>query len=244
MNKSRFVFWFFAILLLLLTCALGDIISIGERIYNVSKVLGLLYCAILFTILLFSIIIPIVRVFFTPEIKGEVTFEPKILAELKESVKDSAKLSMIITMLSQKGSIDMLANTAISFKMIGHLVKSAGHRPNFSQLFRLYSTVLTASWIVASADEFLDTLDIGDIINNAGVGAMCKIFQPLANGVTNAYTCLRIGYATIKYLELGGKQFRDQRVALRRIIAKEAMIDIIPIMKSQTSDVIKKYMHV
>lgn len=240
MNKSRFIFWIVAIMLLFCICILGDVISLGERIRNSSGALGIAFYSVIGAIFTVCIILPVVKVILTPEIKGQITLEPQKREELKNTVKDSAKISLVLTTVSQNGSIDMLANTAISFKLIGSLIRQAGYRPSFTQLFRLYSAVLSTSWIVASADELLDNLDFGSIVNNAGVGAVCKIFQPLANGAANAYTCLRIGYATIKYLEVGGKHYRLNKKEMRKIVAKEARKELVPVIKEEAKDIIIK----
>ena len=66
------------------------------------------------------------------------------------------------------------------------------------------------------------------------------ISQPLANGAANAYTCLRIGYATIKYLDVGDKQYRLNKKEVRRIVAKEARKDLVPVIKDEAKEIVGK----
>ena len=91
--------------------------------------------------------------------------------------------------------------------------------------------------IVASVDEVIDDLDLSGMLGNAGVGAICKIFQPLANGAANAYTCMRVGYATIKYLKCGSKAYNRDKTLIRKAVAKEARRDLIPVMKAEVKDI-------
>lgn len=230
-----------AFLLLFCACIIGNLVSLGERIYGMSAALGIAYCVLVGVVFVGCIIVPVFRVILTPEIKGDMILDAEKRDRLKHTAKESAKLSLILTTVSQNGSIDMLANAAISFRLIGSIVRQAGYRPTFLQLFRLYVSVLSTSWIVASADELLDNLDIGAIVNKAGVGVVCKVFQPLANGAANAYTCLRIGYATIRYLEVGRHSYVSRKKEIRRQIAREARTDLLPVIKDEAVDIVKKF---
>jgi len=241
MNIRRFTLWLSAFLLLFCVCIIGDLVSLGERVSSASTVLGIVYYVIVGAVFIACVFVPVIRVVLTPEIKGDIIIDAGKKNELKHTAKESAKLSLILTTVSQNGSVDMLANVAVSFRLIGSLVRQAGYRPTFPQLLRLYLSVLSTSWIVASADELLDNLDIGAIVNNAGVGAVCKLFQPLANGAANAYTCLRIGYATIKYLEVGSCRYLSGKKEIRRQVAREARADLVPVIKSEAIDIVKKF---
>lgn len=240
MKLSRIMLWFLALMILLSVCVLGEIISLGERLCGISTLLGIIYYSIIVTIFVFCVILPLLRVLFAPKINGEVGISSEMKEQLRHTSKESAKLSMLLTTISQNGSIDILANTAISFRLIGKIVRQAGYRPSIPQLIRIYTSVITTSWLVSSADELIDNLDITGILNSAGVGAVCKIIQPFANGAANAYTCLRIGYATIHYLEVGSKRYISEKKSFRRLVAKEARRDLPSVVKSETADIAKR----
>lgn len=102
--------WFIARMILLSVCILGEIISLGDRICGRSTLLGIVYYGIIATVFIFCVILPVLRVIFTPEINREVGISPEII--------------------SQNSSIDTLANTAISFRLIGEIVHQAGYLPS------------------------------------------------------------------------------------------------------------------
>lgn len=240
MSLRKIMLWFLALTVLLSVCVLGDIISLGERLSNCSKLLGIMYYCTVAAVFAFCLVIPVLKVLFTPEINGEVEMPPEKKEQLRHTSKESAKLSMLLTTISQNGSIDILANTVIAFRLIGRIVRQAGYRPSIPQLIRLYASVIKTSWLVSSADELIDDLDITGILNSVGVGAVCKIIQPFANGAANAYTCLRIGYATIHYLEVGSKRYISEKKSIRRLVAKEARRDLPSVVKSETADIAKR----
>lgn len=237
---KRYILWILGMITLLAVCLLGNVISLGDRIMMSSPVLGwmfyVLVCVLFFGLLLF----PMLRIVFTPEITGMETVSEEVHEQMRDKVLSSAKVSLLMTTVSQNGSIDVLANGVIAIRMIDGLVKTAGVRPTLPQLAKLYSSVLTTSLIVASVDDVLDNLDISGMIGNAGVGAICKLFQPLANGAANAYMCLRVGYATMRYLEIGGKAYEEVKPEVRKEAAKQARKDLVPVMKSEMSDIIAR----
>lgn len=237
---KNYLFWIGGIIGLMSVCVISDVIALGDRMMKTSSVIG--WCFYLMVAALFFgfIVWPCLRVLLIPEITGMESVNENMHADLKNQVMESAKVSLMMTTVSQNGSIDIIANTAITFKLIGQLVKAAGYRPTLPQLLRLYSSVITTSLIVASVDEVIDNLDISGMISNAGVGAICKLFQPLANGAANAYTCMRVGYATIKYLECGGKAYNRNKSEIRKAVAKEARHDLIPVMKGEVMNIVAK----
>lgn len=238
MRVRKYLYLLIGFIVLLVVCATGDIITVGDKLTAASPVLGWIFYILVATLFVGLIILPCLRVLLTPEITGMEVVDEEKHNQLKAQVIESAKVSLLMTTVSQNGSIDIIANTAITFKLIGQLVKTAGYRPTLSQLLRLYSSVITTSLIVASVNEVIDNLDISGMLGNAGVGAVCKIFQPLANGAANAYTCLRVGYATIKYLECGSKAYNRDKSQIRKAVAKEARRDLIPVMKAEVKDIV------
>lgn len=238
MNMRKYIFWIAGFIALMAVCIMGDVIALGDKLMATSAVLGWIFYSLVVVLFTGLIVFPCLRVLLTPEITGMETVDEEKHIELKDQVKEAAKVSLLMTTVSQNGSIDIIANTAITFKLIGQLVKTAGYRPTLPQLLRLYSSVITTSLIVASVDEVIDNLDLGGMLGNAGVGAVCKIFQPLANGAANAYTCMRVGYATIKYLECGSKAYNRDKALIRKAVAKEARRDLIPVMKAEVKDIV------
>lgn len=234
------LFWIAGLIALMAVCVMGDVIALGDRLMETSVVLGWIFYVLVAALFSWLIVLPCLRVLLTPEITGMETVDEEKHNELKNQVREAAKVSLLMTTVSQNGSIDIIANTAITFKLIGQLVKTAGYRPTLPQMLRLYSSVISTSLIVASVDEVIDNLDLGGMLGNAGVGAVCKIFQPLANGAANAYTCMRVGYATIKYLECGSKAYNRDKSLIRKAVSKEARRDLIPVMKSEVKDIVAK----
>lgn len=238
MDMKKYIFWIAGFIALMAVCVMGDVIALGDRLMETSLVLGWIFYALVAALFIGLIVLPCLRVLLTPEITGMETVDEEKHIELKNQVKEAAKVSLLMTTVSQNGSIDIIANTAITFKLIGQLVKTAGYRPTLPQLLRLYSSVITTSLIVASVDEVIDNLDLSGMLGNVGVGAICKIFQPLANGAANAYTCMRVGYATIKYLECGSKAYNRDKSLIRKAVAKDARRDLIPVMKAEVKDIV------
>lgn len=237
-TTKRYIFWIAGFIALLAVCVMGDVITLGDKLMSASSVLGWAFYILVAALFTGLIVKPCLQVLLTPEITGIETIDEEKHHELKTIVMESAKVSLLMTTVSQNGSIDIVANTAITFKLIGQLVKTAGYRPTLPQLLRLYSSVITTSLIVASVDEVIDNLDLAGLVGNAGAGAICKIFQPLANGAANAYTCMRVGYATIKYLKCGSKAYNSDKAMIRKAVAKEARRDLIPVMKAEVKDII------
>lgn len=235
---KKYLFWILGFIALIALCVIGDVIALGDKLMADSIFLGWVFYVLVVALFIGLIVKPCIQVLFTPEIKGMEVVDEENHNKLKGQVKEAAKVSLLMTTVSQNGSIDIIANTAITFKLISQLVKTAGYRPTLPQLLRLYSSVITTSLIVASVDEVIDNADLAGMFSNAGVGAVCKIFQPLANGAANAYTCMRVGYATIKYLELGSKSYNRDKSAIRKNVAKEARRDLIPVMKDEAKDII------
>lgn len=130
--------------------------------------------------------------------------------EMERVVKDSAVTNFTITAISQNGTFDFISSMAINLRMISHIVRKLGVRPSYSQLFQLYASVLSASLVITTLDDIFDDIDYGEILGSLGVvgGQVVKIAVPsLTNGLMNALLTLRVGYTTIKYLEVGKRSF-------------------------------------
>lgn len=240
MSYKQYIFYIICIVIILLLCVLGNIITIGDKLMDKYRILGWIYYVLITVILVTLVVAPILRVALAPEIGERHVLSEDTSAELKHKVHESAKLSLLMTTVSHNGSLDILANAIISFRMIQSIVKEAGYRPSLPQLFKLYSSVILTSYIVASVDEALDNLDLAEMIGNSGLGIMLKLVKPILNGVTNAFICMRVGYTTIRYLEEGHKQFNISKSTIRKEVARDARKDLLPVIKSEVQEIAAK----
>lgn len=240
MMKRKYIFLIATFFILLVLCVLGNLITVGDKIVAVSALLGPLYYMAIAILIVYLMIIPAIRVILTPEYKGNEDLGEESLNAMRHTIKEAAKVSFMMTSVCHNGSIDALANTAISFKMMAELIRNAGRRPSLPQLFRLYSSVITTSLIVSSVDEVVDNIDISSLVGSAGVGVLCKVLQPITNGAANAYTCLRMGYATLKYLQVGEKQYCASKDEIRKQVASQSRKEILPVIKSEVKDIIAR----
>lgn len=201
-----------------------------------SDILGWVFCIISIVCFWGIFIHPLVRTMCRPHI-GERPINEDAKARLRQSVRDAAKTSLLLTTISRNGIFDFVANIYICIKMIDTLVRDAGYRPGLFQLLRLYKSVVKTSLFVASTDEILDNIDVAGLIGNAGASAVCKVFKPVANGVANSYMCMRLGYSTIKYLDCGHKEYLRNKSAIRKEVKKEARTDfkeiVMPFVKKE-----------
>lgn len=153
-------------------------------------------------------------------------------------VKNAAVTNMVITAISQNGSFDMLSSMVISIRMINNLVKQLKLRPSYTQLISLYITVISASLVITRIDDIIDDIEFSELLGLAGLGAIDTVFSSLVNGLMNAFVTLRVGYATIKYLEVGGKNIEKREI--RQFAIKSARKKIIEVGKTGISEIYKK----
>lgn len=240
MKISKTLLWTLMSISIIVICILNGILSIGDRIMRLSTHIGILFYILIAGFLFYISILPVLRIVLTPEIKFGDSIDEETRNSLRCQVKDSAKASLLVTTLSQSSTIDLFANITIVFSLIGKLVRQAGFRPSILQLIRLYYSILITSLFVASTDELFDSIDFGKIIGNSGIGSVCKLLQPLTNGVANAYLCLRLGYATINYLEMGNKKYWAEKGKIRKITVKEARKELPGLIKEEIIDIVKR----
>lgn len=157
--------------------------------------------------------------------------------EVNSIIKSSAKQNFIITAISQNGTYDILSSIAINFKMINGIVKEYGYRPSNLQLVKLYISVLSSSIIITAVDEILDQADFTEIIGSVGVPLLGVLSKSVLNGGMNGYICLRVGYTTVKYLELGASQFRADQHSVRSQVLKAARHEIVSVVGAGISQV-------
>lgn len=161
--------------------------------------------------------------------------------EMETVVKKSAVSSFVITAILQNGSLDFISSMVINFKMINEIVKKLGKRPSYSQLIKLYVSVISASLVITAIDDIVDNVDFSELLGSlSGVaGKALNIIIPSAtNGLMNAFVTLRVGYATIKYLEVGNENF-DQKET-RRFAIKSARRQLLGVGKEGVAEVTKR----
>lgn len=264
---------------------LGNVIVIGDKIYNVSPPLAWVFYIIIVALFIWAIILPIVRIVITPPLNGfgirdidnlspEETTEVirslkknivltreedkelrksenrklligKILKrryeEMESAVKAAAVSNFVITAVSQNGAFDFISSMVINLRMINAVIRKLGIRPSSIQVLKLYATVMSSSLIITSLDNILDDMDFGELIGGLGVlgGQITKLVVPSAtNGLLNALVTLRVGYTTIKYLEVGNRSF-DKSETIKWAI-KSARKQIINVGKEGMAQIIGK----
>ena len=161
--------------------------------------------------------------------------------EMEKAVRKSAISSFVITAISQNGSLDFIASITIDFKMINEIIKKLGKRPSYSQLIKLYVSVVSASLVITAIDDIVDDIDFGELLGGIGgiAGKSLNFLIPSAtNGLMNAYVTLRVGYATIKYLEVGNANFN--RKEARRFAIKSARRQLLSVGKEGITEATKK----
>lgn len=70
MNRKSFILWVLGLGLLVVTCILSDIITLGDRLASVHPWLGYMFYVVIGLMVLFLIVVPTLRIIFTPEYKG------------------------------------------------------------------------------------------------------------------------------------------------------------------------------
>ena len=161
--------------------------------------------------------------------------------EMEQVVKTSAVSNFTITAVSQSGTFDFITSMSINLKMINEVIRKLGVRPSYTQLVKLYVSVLSASLIITTLDDMLDDIDFGELVGGLGVlgGQVANIVVPSAtNGMMNALVTLRVGYTTIKYLEVGNRSF-DKSEA-RRWAVKSARKQIVGVGKEGVSQIYRR----
>lgn len=152
-------------------------------------------------------------------------------AMMEDVVRSSAVSSFAVTAISQNGSFDFISNIAINFKMINSVVRQLGRRPSLSQLLKLYLSVFSSSLIVTAVDEIVEEIDFSAILKNIGIAgkALGMVLPSAMNGLMNAFVTLKVGYATIKYIELGAAGCNKDEI--RRFAVRSAGSKILSVGK-------------
>ncbi len=166
-----------------------------------------------------------------------ICIEEQKKLEVTSIIKTAAKQNFVITAISQNGTYDILSSLAINLKMINQIVKHYGYRPNNLQLIKLYISVLTSSLIITAVDDFLDGVDFNDVLGPLAIPAAGLVGKSVLNGGMNAYTCLRVGYTTVKYIEYGEDLFKADQSNIKPEVRKIARIEIISVVGAGVGEV-------
>ena len=160
--------------------------------------------------------------------------------EMEKVVKNAAVSTFVITAISQNGSFDFISSVVINFRMINAIVKTLGKRPSYGQLIKLYISVISASLVITAIDDIFGDIDFSSLLGSlGGVTKALNIIIPSAtNGLMNAFVTLRVGYATIKYLEVGNEDF--DREEARQFALRSARKQLLGVGKAGIAEVAKK----
>lgn len=261
--------------LLIMLVVIGNVVSIGDKIYSVHPVLAYLFYLLVTLLLMWLVVLPVVRVVTAPPLNGlsakrlegctprqldeyvkEIRKSVRLTneeerelqnesgrkdvleriiacryARMEDVVRNSAVSSFAVTAISQNGSLDFISNIAINFKMINSVVMQLGRRPSLSQLLKLYVSVFSSSLIVTAVDEIVEEIDFSAILKNLGIAgkALGVVLPSAMNGLMNAFVTLKVGYATIKYIEQGAAGCNKDEI--RRFAVKSAGSKILSVGK-------------
>ncbi len=153
--------------------------------------------------------------------------------EATKLVRKAALNVFIVTGISQNGSMDIITAFGMNIQMINRLVNLRHRRPSFTQLLELYVVIISSTLIISLTDNILDEIDTGELLGSAAAGGLAKVVVASAvNGAMNAYMTLRIGKMTMKYLEIGSKNFKENRSKFRREARRSALKEVPAIAKS------------
>ena len=152
--------------------------------------------------------------------------------EATKLVRKAALNVFIVTGISQNGSFDIITAFGMNIQMINRLVNLRHRRPTFTQLLELYVVILSSTLIISLTDNILDEIDGNELFGSVAGGLAKTLVASAVNGAMNAYMTLRIGKMTMKYLELGSKNFKQNRSKLRREARRSALKEVPAIAKS------------
>ena len=166
------------------------------------------------------------------ELEGVKMIIRKRAEEATKLVRKAALNVFIVTGISQNGSFDIITAFGMNIQMINRLVNLRHRRPTFTQLLELYVVILSSTLIISLTDNILDEIDGNELFGSVAGGLAKTLVASAVNGAMNAYMTLRIGKMTMKYLELGSKNFKQNRSKLRRDARRSALKEVPAIAKS------------
>lgn len=161
--------------------------------------------------------------------------------EASKVVRRAALNVFIVTGISQNGSLDIITAFGMNIQMINRLVGLRHNRPTLTQLLELYVIVIASALIISITDDVLDQIDTSELFGSmaGGVaGSIAKTFlSSSVNGAMNAYLTLRVGKLTMKYLELGTKEFRRNSKQIRKEARRSAIKELPTVAKDGLNSV-------
>lgn len=141
-------------------------------------------------------------------------------------VKKSAQNVFILTSVSQNGALDIFTCLSMNISMINRLVELRGRRPSLGQILRLYVAIVSSSVLIASADEALDDINLGELLGLSGINVTGMLLKSSTNGMLNAFVTMRVGMTAFRYLETGSVWFNANKVLIRKEIRRKAIAGI------------------
>ena len=224
MKKSTILIILTSLVIIAAICVIGNVITVADKASELSPWLGYAFYAILLTLTVVFITWPTLTIVFTPELEpsGELMYEDDY-KEAEHIVRKSAQNVFILTSVSQNGALDVFTCLSMNISLINRLVELRGKRPSLGQILRLYAAVASSSVLIASADEVLDDLNIGELLGISGVNVTGTVFKSAANGMINSFVTLRVGMTALKYLEAGSLYFIENKKAIRKEIRRKTV---------------------
>lgn len=127
-------------------------------------------------------------------------FQEKFSPIIDKEITASAKAAFMATAISQTALYDMLSMLSINLHQIRAIVEACGYRPSGPALFGLYARVLKATFVAGGMEE-MDLEEILPMITgNAALKLPGLVLASAAQGTVNAFTTIRVGIITKKYL--------------------------------------------
>ena len=112
------------------------------------------------------------------------------------------------------------------------MVELRGRRPTFGQILRLYWSVVSSSVLIASADEALDDINLGELLGMSGINATGVLLKSMTNGMLNALVTMRVGMTALRYLEVGSIEFNQNKTSIRKEVRRKAMMRMPSVVAS------------
>ena len=123
-------------------------------------------------------------------------FKKNIAPKIYSEAFTTAKNVCVVTAVSQKSSIDMIATVTAQFSLVKRIVEICGFRPTTPALINLYLKVMMFTLLAGSLEEAdLETLlplCSGTVLEKIGGVFVVSAIQ----GIVNAYTTLRVAMIT------------------------------------------------
>ena len=224
MKKHAIIIVLTSLVILAVICVIGNVITVADKVSELSPWLGYSFYALLLGMTTVFVIWPTLKIIFTPELEPSAEMvSDEVKADGLQMVKRSAQNVFVLTTVSQNGALDIFTCLSMNINLINRIVEMRGKRPSLRQLVKLYGAVLSSSVLIASADEALDEINIGELLGMSGVQITGAVFKSAANGMMNSFVTLRVGMTTLRYLELGSSAFSQNKHSIRKEIRRKAM---------------------